>query len=330
MSDKRVSIIEACKKEKSINPFEIFFHVAANDFVNIHGPEHHVLDGACVLTAFYNAGGRINLDEALDKLLQEGVRMPGAACGLWGVCGAVTSIGAALAIIDGTGPLSTDGSWDWHMRYTSEALARIADVGGPRCCKRDAFLAMKTVIPYVKEKYRIQLEDSDIVCSFSALNQQCLRERCPFYRSTSFEIRDCDNYDIARALIREYSAIKGAEKCFVSLDKELTEIDEYYKGGALLIGYENGKPIATVAFRNINGHTCEAKRLYIKPEYRGKGYARLLINTMLDRCRKRGFREVVFTTKPSVMNIGYGLYQRMGFQEVSNDKGTVTMRMSLG
>ena len=131
-------------------------------------------------------------------------------------------------------------------------------------------------------------------------------------------------------MIREYSAIKGAEKCFVSLDKELTEIDEYYKGGALLIGYENGKPIATVAFRNINGHTCEAKRLYIKPEYRGKGYARLLINTMLDRCRKRGFREVVFTTKPSVMNIGYGLYQRMGFQEVSNDKGTVTMRMSLG
>lgn len=226
MSDKRVSIIEACKKEKSINPFEIFFHVAANDFVNIHGPEHHVLDGACVLTAFYNAGGRINLDEALDKLMQEGGRMPGAACGLWGVCGAVTSIGAALAIIDGTGPLSTDGSWDWHMRYTSEALARIADVGGPRCCKRDAFLAMKTVIPYVKEKYRIQLEDSDIVCSFSALNQQCLRERCPFYRSTSFEIRDCDNYDIARALIREYSAIKGAEKCFVSLDKELTEIDE--------------------------------------------------------------------------------------------------------
>lgn len=114
------------------------------------------------------------------------------------------------------------------------------------------------------------------------------------------------------------------------MSRELTEIDEYYKGGALLIGYENGKPIATVAFRNINGHTCEAKRLYIKPEYRGKGYARLLINTMLDRCRKRGFREVVFTTKPSVMNIGYGLYQRMGFQEVSNDKGTVTMRMSLG
>ena len=32
--------------------------------------------------------------------------MPGAMCGFWGVCGAITSVGAALAIIDGTGPLS--------------------------------------------------------------------------------------------------------------------------------------------------------------------------------------------------------------------------------
>ncbi|MCR4714651.1 MAG: GNAT family N-acetyltransferase [Treponemataceae bacterium] len=77
------------------------------------------------------------------------------------------------------------------------------------------------------------------------------------------------------------------------------------------------------------GISCEAKRLYIKPEYRGKGYARLLMNAMLDRSRKLGFKEVTFTTKPSVMSIGYGLYQRMGFEEVSNTEGTVSMRMEL-
>ena len=43
--------------------------------------------------------------------MSEGLRMPGAMCGLWGICGAITSIGAALAIIDGTGPLSADGTW---------------------------------------------------------------------------------------------------------------------------------------------------------------------------------------------------------------------------
>ena len=92
-------IIAECMKISSTNPYEIFHTIAQNDFVNIHGPEHHILDGACILTAFHNAGGDIDLDAALKKLMQEGLRIPGAACGLWGVCGAVTSIGAALAII---------------------------------------------------------------------------------------------------------------------------------------------------------------------------------------------------------------------------------------
>lgn len=57
-----------------------------------------------------------------DVLMAEGLRMPGAMCGLWGICGAITSIGAALAIIDGTGPLSTDGTWENHMQFTSKAI----------------------------------------------------------------------------------------------------------------------------------------------------------------------------------------------------------------
>ena len=40
---------------------------------------------------------------------------------------------------------------------------------------------------------------------------------------------------ITKKLIREYSEIKGAESCFVSLDKELADLDTYYKDGALLI-----------------------------------------------------------------------------------------------
>ncbi len=182
MGSREDSIIEACRKETSKNPIEIFLHVAANDFVRIHGPEHHILDGACVLTAFYNAGGKLDLDKALAGIKEQGLKMPGAACGLWGVCGAVSSIGAALAIIDGTGPLSTDGTWGKHMHYTSEALGKLADVDGPRCCKRDAFLAMKTVIPFIRKEYGVDMEDMPVRCTFSARNEQCIGERCPFHQ----------------------------------------------------------------------------------------------------------------------------------------------------
>ena len=109
-------IIDFCVQETSCDPLEVFGNVAKQDFVRMHGPEHHVLDGACLLTAFRNAGGNLpDLSQALERLKAEGLRMPGAVCGLWGVCGAVMSVGAALAIIDGTGPLSTDGSWGSHM-----------------------------------------------------------------------------------------------------------------------------------------------------------------------------------------------------------------------
>lgn len=140
-----------------------------------------------------------------------------------------------------------------------------------------------------------------------------------------FEIRDCDNKEIAKSLIREYSTIKGAEQCFVSLDKELSDLDTYYQGGAFLIGYENNTPIATVAIRKMDDITCELKRLYVKSDYRGKGYARLLVNAIMDKARKMGFQEVRLTTKPTVMPIAYGYYKRIGFEELGNEEGTVSM-----
>lgn len=181
IQEKANLIIEAVKQEKGINPIQMFKRLAQNQFVSIHGPEHHVLDGACLLKAYANAGGKIDVDEALDKLMQEGLRMPGAACGLWGVCGAVTSMGAALAIIDGTGPLSSDGTWGEHMKFTSKALGDLAKINGPRCCKRDAFVAFENAIDYVNSHYDVTLEKSEITCEFSNKNQQCIGDRCPYH-----------------------------------------------------------------------------------------------------------------------------------------------------
>ena len=181
MEERVNQIITACLQEKSRDPVEIFRRIARSDAVRIHGPEHHVLDGAALLTAFYNAGGSIDLPSALQELAKRGLQMPGATCGLWGVCGAVSSMGAALSIIDGTGPLTTDGSWGKHMAFTSAALLRLSQVGGPRCCKRDAFLSFQKAVDYINENYDVQLERSDIRCTFSDKNEQCIRGRCPFY-----------------------------------------------------------------------------------------------------------------------------------------------------
>ena len=181
MEVRCAKIIEACLQEKSKNPVEIFYHIAQQDFVRMHGPEHHVLDGAALLTAYYNAGGKIDLDQSLQELMKRGLQMPGAICGMWGVCGAVSSLGAALSIIEGTGPLSTDGSWGKHMEFTSAALYGVSQTGGPRCCKRDAFISFREAIRFINANTQIVLESAPVTCSFSEKNVQCIRNKCPFY-----------------------------------------------------------------------------------------------------------------------------------------------------
>lgn len=182
-AEKVDMILHDILQETSCSPSAIFAHIISRGYVSIHGPEHHILDGAALLTAYRNAGGRIDLEDALVRLRTEGLRMPGAMCGLWGVCGAVTSVGAALAIIDGTGPLSTDGSWGDHMSFTSCAINELGRINGPRCCKRDGMIALKNGVDYVNAHYPVTLVWEAPPCAWSQLNAQCIRERCPFFMS---------------------------------------------------------------------------------------------------------------------------------------------------
>lgn len=203
MTEKSIKIIEACMLEYSKNPIEIFNNIAHKEFVNIHGPEHHILDGACILTAFYNAGGKIDLHESLNELMKRGLQMPGATCGMWGVCGAVSSMGAALSVIDGTGPLSVDASWGKHMEFTSKALYSLSQTGGPRCCKRDAYLSFQKAIEHINENYGVKLESGSIECSFSEKNAQCIKERCPFFKKPKKKVAFICVHNSCRSQIAE-------------------------------------------------------------------------------------------------------------------------------
>ena len=203
MEERVKKIIDACLKEKSKSPIEIFNHIAKMEFVRIHGPEHHVLDGASLLTAFYNAGGKIELLESLNELMKRGLQMPGATCGMWGVCGAVSSMGAALSIIDKTGPLSSDASWGKHMEFTSSALYSLSQVGGPRCCKRDAFLSFQKAIEYINENYDVELQMGKIECCFSEKNEQCIKEKCPFYKKEKKKVAFICVHNSCRSQIAE-------------------------------------------------------------------------------------------------------------------------------
>ena len=146
----------------------------------MHGQEHHVLVGASLLTAYKNVGGDIDLNESIKEMIKRASKVPGGICGYWGSCGAAISAGIFVSIITNSTPLTTKAFSQSNM-MTSKALANIAINGGPRCCKRDSYIAISTAIDYIYEEFNIQMERKDINCEYSNINKQCVHENCPFY-----------------------------------------------------------------------------------------------------------------------------------------------------
>ena len=72
-----VSIIDICLHEKSKNPVEIIRKLMDAPFCHMHGPEHHVMVGSALLTAYKNAGGEIDLENDLLEMYRRGKNVPG-------------------------------------------------------------------------------------------------------------------------------------------------------------------------------------------------------------------------------------------------------------
>ncbi len=173
------AIFGVCLSETSRNPIEILNRMMEMPFCHMHGPEHHIMVGAALLTAYRNAGGEIDLKTSLVEMKNRGSSVPGGACGFWGACGAGVSAGMFVSIATGATPLSNE-SFGLAHRMTAKALGAIGETGGPRCCKRDSYLSILSAIDFIRENLGISMEKSEVVCAFAKDNNQCIGKRCPF------------------------------------------------------------------------------------------------------------------------------------------------------
>ena len=87
------NIIGICMSEKSKNPIEVIEKLMSLNTCHMHGPEHHIMVGSSLITAYKNAGGEVEIEQALREMVRRGKQVPGGACGNWGACGAGISTG---------------------------------------------------------------------------------------------------------------------------------------------------------------------------------------------------------------------------------------------
>lgn len=174
------SIVGLCLNETSADPIFVLEKMMRMPFCHMHGPEHHVMVGAALITAYHNAGGEVDLPTALREIVRRGKQVPGGACGNWGACGAALSAGMYMSIVTGNSPLARE-EWQLSNGLTATALADIAAHGGPRCCKRDSYLAVMAAARYTEEKLGVRMAcPSAHICTRATQNNHCIGRDCPF------------------------------------------------------------------------------------------------------------------------------------------------------
>lgn len=181
-------VMDYCARTTSKNPIEIAMAMMDDKSIFPNGPEHHTLVGASLLAAYRNAGGEIDLDAALEELKKRSLQVPGGTCGFWGTCGAATSAGQFWSIVSGSTPMARD-AWAETQRLTSRILGRLADLGGPRCCKRTGFTAILESAAYARELHGIEMELPDhVTCRYFRRNKECLKTACPYFPTSRVEL----------------------------------------------------------------------------------------------------------------------------------------------
>lgn len=174
-------VMEYCLASRLADPIAMAVELMRDRSIYPNGPEHHTLAGAVLLAAYRNAGGALDLERGLSELRRRSMQVPGGTCGFWGVCGAAASAGQFWSIVTGSTPMARD-AWAECQELTSRILARLAKLGGPRCCKRTCFTAILESAAFAEEKRGVRMELPDAVrCAFFPRNNECLKEACPYY-----------------------------------------------------------------------------------------------------------------------------------------------------
>lgn len=123
----------------------------------------------------------------------------------------------------------------------------------------------------------------------------------------------------ARELFLEYAQSLGFSLCFQNFDKELAGLPGDYappEGRLLLADYE-GQLAGCVALHNLEPQVCEMKRLYLRPQFRGKGLGRVLAGRIIAEARQIGYQRMRLDTVEPVMKDAVAMYRRIGFQEIA-------------
>jgi putative acetyltransferase len=117
--------------------------------------------------------------------------------------------------------------------------------------------------------------------------------------------------------------------------EDMNDIQQNYfdNEGTFLVMTDNDQVIGTGAIRKFEDKICELKRLWLLPDYQGKGLGYQMIQELLSFARQKGYERIRLETDPVYQKQAVEFYKRLGFYEVPIPNATededILMEMSL-
>jgi GNAT superfamily N-acetyltransferase len=91
-------------------------------------------------------------------------------------------------------------------------------------------------------------------------------------------------------------------------------------GGTFVVGYREQRPACCGGVKRLDDRRCEIKKMYVVPEWRGRGVARALLHELQDAARGLGYAVARLDTGPKQLS-ARGLYESEGYAEIPDFNG---------
>ena len=173
-------IEQICRQSDETDMVALMQHIRRHRAIPDHGPEHHALVPAVMVTTYQNLGGTVG-DEALATAMARGSKVPGGFCGQSGGCGAALGVGIGFSVLLGASPVKAELR-QLVQQITAETLLELASQPAARCCQRDGWTALKKAAELSRTLLPIPLQaEASLTCTQHQRNRFCLGERCALH-----------------------------------------------------------------------------------------------------------------------------------------------------
>ena len=122
-----------------------------------------------------------------------------------------------------------------------------------------------------------------------------------------------------RALFLEYAQSLDFSLCFQNFDQELEQLPGIYSPppGRLILCEVDGAVAGCAALKPLEPGACEMKRLFVRPQFRGKRLGLMLAEHIVLEAREIGYAVMRLDTIRGKMDNAIAMYRSLGFKEIS-------------